>query len=107
MKRVLILTVLLLGGCTANLGFQFGATGKSATTPSVGPGGAFSSGGANAHFDDATGSGALFGAGILGALFGRDQRGSERTPPGLDSARRVNEQDCTKPVDSPGNLRCN
>jgi hypothetical protein len=97
---------VLLGGCAANLGFQFGATGKSATAPSVGPGGSFSSGGVNARFDDGTGSGALLGAGLLGVLFGRDQR-SERTPPELDSARRVNEQDCTKPIDGSGNLRCN
>ena len=106
MKRLAIVLVLLLAGCAANLGFQFGNSGKSATSPSVGPGGAFSSGGANGKFSDGTGSGSLFGVGILGVLFGRDQR-SERSPPELDSNRRVNEQDCTKPVDNPANLRCN
>jgi hypothetical protein len=108
MKRLAILLVLLLAGCAANLGFQFGNSGKSATSPSVGPGGSFSSGGANGRFSDGTGSGSLFGVGVLGVLFGRDQRGTEaRTPPELDTTRRVNEQDCTKPVDNPANLRCN
>jgi len=106
MKRLLIVYVFFLGGCSTHLGFQFGATGKSATAPSVGPGGSFSSGGVNGRYDDATGSGALLGAGLLGVLFGRGQRG-ERTPPELDSSRRVNEQDCTKPIDSAANLRCN
>lgn len=106
MKRVVILIALLLGGCAANLGFQFGATGKSATAPSVGPGGSFSSGGVGARFSDGAGIGSILGAVGLGALFGRDQR-SERAPPDLDSSRRVNEQDCTKPIDNPGNLRCN
>jgi hypothetical protein len=49
----------------------------------------------------------LLGAGALGALFGRDQGSSERRPPELDSNRRINAQDCTKPVDNPANLRCN
>jgi hypothetical protein len=31
----------------------------------------------------------------------------ERPSPELDSNRRVNEQDCTRPVDNPANLRCN
>ena len=108
MKRVLILAVLLLGGCAANLGFQFGSTGRSATAPSVGPGGSFSSGGVNARMSDGGGFGTLLGAGVLGALFGRGQRaGDARTPPELDSSRRVNEQDCRKPIDNPANLRCN
>ena len=108
MKRLAILLVLLLAGCAANLGFQFGNSGKSATAPSVGPGGSFSSGGVNARFSDGSGFGSILGVGAIGALFGRDQRGMEaRTPPELDSTRRVNEQDCTRPIDNPANLRCN
>jgi len=107
MKRFLVLCVLLLAGCAANVGFQFGSTGKSATAPSVGPGGSFSSGGVGARFSDVGGLGALLGAVGLGALFGRDQGPSERSPPELDTTRRINDQDCTKPVDSPANLRCN
>lgn len=50
MKRLLIAAVLLLAGCAANLGFQIGSTGKSATAPSVGPGGSFSSAGVGAQY---------------------------------------------------------
>ena len=103
MKRFFVLSmcVLLLTGCAANLGFQFGNSGKSATAPSVGPGGSFSSGGVAARFGDSPGWGSILGIGALGALFGRDQRGMEaRTPPGLDSSRPVNEQDCRRPVET-------
>lgn len=109
MKRLLILiaTAVLLQGCSTNLGFQFGNTGKSATVPSVGAGGSFSSGGVNARFGDGGGVGTLLGVGALGALFGREPRDA-RTPPELDSSRRVNDQDCRKPVENGlANLRCN
>ena len=108
MQRLLILaaTAVLLHGCAANLGFQFGSTGKSATAPSVGAGGAFSSGGVNARFSDGGGFGTLLGVGVLGALFGREPR-EARTPPELDSSRRVNEQDCGTPIqNASANLRC-
>lgn len=109
MTRLLILafSVVLLQGCSTNLGFQFGNAGKSATQSSVGPGGGFSSGGVNARFSDGGGFGTLLGVGLLGALFGRDQRGAERAPPELDSSRRVNEQDCGMPIqNASANLRC-
>jgi hypothetical protein len=107
MQRRLILILaaiaLLLQGCSTNLGFQFGSTGKSATVPSVGPGSSFSSGGVNARFSD---GGSLLGVGILGALFGREPHDA-RTPPELDSSRRVNEQDCGQAIVNPSvNLRC-
>ena len=106
MQRLFILaaTAVLLQGCSTNLGFQFGSTGKSATAPSVGPSSSFSSGGVNARFSY---GGSLLGLGVLGALFGREPRDA-RAPPELDSSRRVNEQDCRKPVESgSANLRCN
>ena len=109
MKRFLPLFVAcaLLAGCTANLGFQFGNSGKSATAPSVGPGGSFSSGGVGARFGDGPGWGGLLGLGALGALFGRDHPGRDpREAPALDSARRINAQDCTQPVQNAANLRC-
>ena len=109
MKRVLILAATaLLAGCTANLGFQVGNTGKSATQPSVGPGGAFSSSAVNARFGEGGNFGAILGVGVLGALFGREQRGAEgRNPPAFDSTRQVNEQDCSKAIENPSaNLRC-
>ena len=115
MKRVLIVlaVILLVSGCAARLGFQFGSTGKSATEPSVGPGGSFSSGGVGARFGEGGAVGGIFGAGILGALFGSEMRGREargteaRALPELDSSRRINEQDCGQPLENPSaNLRC-
>jgi hypothetical protein len=54
---------------------------------------------------------AALGVAVLaGALYMAEREGGtldSRTPPELDPARKVNEQDCTKPVDwSAGNLRC-
>ena len=107
MKRVLLLAavIALLPGCLATLGLGIGNTGTSATQPSVGPGGSFSSGGVSARLSDGPGYGGLVWAGVLGLLFGS---ADQRKPPELDSYRRVNDQDCRKPVENgSGNLRCN
>src|SRR3954471_20463121 len=92
---------VLLGGplqaCAADLGFKVGSTGTPATQPSVGPGSSFSSAGVSARFSDVGSIAAVVGAAILGTLFGRDTRGLDSRPPELDSSRRINEQDCTKP----------
>lgn len=102
----LIAATALLAGCNANLGFQLGHMGRSATAPSVGPGSSFSSGGVNIRFGDAPSAGAFIGAAGLGLLYGGDpQAGAQRTPP-MDDSRRVNEQDCRNPVQNSGNLRC-
>lgn len=100
--------VAMLAGCNANLGFQFGNAGKSATSPSVGPGGSFSSGGTGVHFSNVPGVDSIIGAVGLGWLFGRD-RGMEssRPAPAMDENRKVNDQDCRKPVENAANLRCN
>jgi hypothetical protein len=46
MKRIaLALAVTALCGCNASLGLQVGSTGRSATAPTVGPGGSFASSG--------------------------------------------------------------
>ncbi len=105
MKRVLLLAACaaFLPGCLASFGMQVGNLGAPATQPSVGPGGSFSSGGVGARISDGPALGALIGVGVLGALFG----GEQRRPPGLDASRRVHEQDCTKAVeDLSANLRC-
>ena len=106
MKRLVILAVVvaLLPGCAANLGIAVGNTGKSATQPSVGPGGSFSGAGVGAQLSDVPGFAALLGAGVMSVLFGGGERRREAEP---DTTRRVNEQDCRKPVDTSANLRCN
>ena len=110
MRRTLLclIATALLAGCNANLGFQFGNSGKSAASPSVGPGGSFSSGGTGVHFANAPGIDSIIGAVGLGWLFGRD-RGMEssRPAPAMDENRKVNEQDCGRAVQDPAaNLRC-
>jgi hypothetical protein len=54
---------------------------------------------------------AALGVAVLaGALYMAEREGGtldSRTPPELDPARKVNEQDCTKPIlEAAGNLRC-
>src|SRR4051794_36456462 len=109
MKRLLIAGgIVLLCGCNGNLGFQLGSVGKSATQPSVGPGSGFSSSSVNMRFGDAPGFGSMLGAIGLGWLVGRDARtGESRIPTAMDSNRSINEQDCSRPVEATGNLRCN
>jgi hypothetical protein len=50
-------------------------------------------------------AGAVIAIGALGAIYGS---GSDRTkPPAMLEGRKVNEQDCTKPIEDPSaNLRC-
>ncbi len=109
MKRIFALAAfaVLLAGCNANLGFQLGNMGKSATAPTVGPGTSFSSSGVGVRFGDVPAVGAFIGAAGLGWLFGGDPRTDmQRTPP-LDASRQVNEQDCSQAVQNPtANLSC-
>jgi hypothetical protein len=109
MKLLLLAAaVALLCGCNANLGLQIGHTGRSATQPSVGPGGSLSSGGVNAFFGESVNLGTLLGlAAGLGWLFNDPIIDEQRLAPALDRDRNVNEQDCTKPLQGTGNLRCN
>ncbi len=96
----------LLAGCNANLGFQVGNMGRSATVPTVGPGSSFSSSGVSIRFGDVPPAGAFIGAAGIGMLYGSDpQAGTQRTPP-MDESRRINEQDCRNPVQNSGNLHC-
>ncbi len=108
MARILVATVAaVLVGCSArgSVMVNSGAPGVSAGI-SIQPGST---------------AGALIGIGVLGALlYGESYVDGTRyranpflaveptAPPApLDPSRRVNEQDCTKPLDhSLGNLRC-
>lgn len=105
---VLVLTAAMLGGCSARLGVQIGNIGKSATVPTVGPGGSFSSSGVSLEFGNAPGVASLLGAVGLGWLVGRDAAaGRFEEAPALDPSRTVNQQDCRQPVEGTGNLNCN
>ncbi len=109
MKRILALAAFgtLLAGCNASVGLQIGNVGRSATQPTVGPGGSLSSSAVNVRFGDIPGAGSFLGAIGLGWLLGSDPRSdTQRTPP-LDESRQVNEQDCSHAVQNPAaNLRC-
>lgn len=102
-----LLVAACLCGCNASLGVQLGASGRSATAPSVGPGGSFSSSGVGVRFGDMPGVGSLLGAVGLGWLMGGGRVEDSRHVPPMDSARQVNDQDCGQPVRDPSaNLRC-
>lgn len=102
----LIAATALLAGCNANLGFQLGHMGRSATAPTVGPGSSFSSSGISIRIGDVPPAGAFVGAAGLGILYGSDPQSGTQRPPPMDESRRVNEQDCRNPVQNPANLRC-
>jgi hypothetical protein len=100
---LVLLAVSALTACNANLGLRFGTSGVSATQPSVGSGSSLSSGGVNVSVMDASFLQTLFGVGLAGFLFGRDEPASPRLAPD----RPVQEQDCTQPVPTgSANLRC-
>ena len=65
--------------------------------------------GGKAHFGPAQNSGTTAAAGASGRAGSGSTRGriDPRNPPPLDPTRKVNEVDCSKPIDlSAGNLRC-
>lgn len=105
MKRLLSYAacVFVLSGCVTSLGVRVGNTGAPATQPSVGPGASTGSAGISAHISDASTLGAIIGIGVISAMFGGDRS----APAELDPARKVHEQDCTRPLEVPeANLRC-
>ena len=85
-NRAALCVVLLLAGCGGNFYMQ----GSSGGSPS----------GGSVNVYGFSTLGALFAIGVLS--------GSRSLPaPELDPARRVVEQDCTKPIeDSSANLKC-
>jgi len=88
--RMIMFTVFIAGCSHGQLQFNGGAASSS------------SSAGLNVQASGSTAA-ALIGLGIAGAVI---YRGTERAPE-LAPVRRVNEQDCTRPIaDISANLRC-
>ena len=102
----------LLAGCSSQANVRAGFSG--------GAGAQAGSASAGSQVSAQIGSGSIFGTllalGILAAVWHGDDRdrhvvgafsgGSAPVPP-LDESRRVNEQDCTRPIaDGAANLRC-
>ena len=67
--------------------------------------------GCTVHIDTGRDFPVALGLAVLaGAAYTSEREGGaldSRTPPQLDPSRKINEQDCTKPIDwSAGNIRC-
>ena len=117
MRVASLLLVILLAGCSANTNVRFGS---GATT--VPPGTAVTSSSVDANVQSRSVAGVLISIGILAAAWHGSERyayGVRDRPdpfaPGsraalespLDESRRVNEQDCTRPIeDWSANLKC-
>ena len=98
--RMIVLTVFIAGCSHAQVQFSGGA----ASTTSGGTAISSSSAGLNVQASGSTAA-ALIGLGIAGAVIYRSEA-SGRAPE-LAPMRRVNEQDCTRPIeDISANLRC-
>jgi hypothetical protein len=99
-----IVALLALSACSAN---TYIASNTAAGVGSAATGTTVVAGGVSASVVGGSAAGALGAAGVLGNLFYRGSEPLDRAPPPLLKGRKVNEQDCTKPlVDYSANLRC-
>lgn len=115
MKRFFVrssvnLVVLSLVACSGNVSVR---GGNAVSTSAVPPGTSVQSGSAGLQANVGSGSGALFGLVIVGIMtadavnYFRGTGRWMREPPPPAEDRKINVQDCTRPVDpSQGNLKC-
>ena len=98
MKLRMILFTVFIAGCSHG---QVQFSGGAASTASGGTAISSSSAGLNVQASGSTAA-ALIGLGIAGAVIYRSERAPELAP-----VRKVNEQDCTRPIeDISANLKC-
>ncbi len=101
MKLRMILFTVFIAGCSHG---QVQFSGGAASTTSGGTAISSSSAGLNVQASGSTAA-ALIGLGIAGAVIYRSEA-SGRAPE-LAPVRKVNEQDCTRPIeDISANLKC-
>src|SRR6266478_2600680 len=101
MKLRMILFTVFIAGCSHG---QVQFSGGAASTTSGGTAISSSSAGLNVQASGSTAA-ALIGLGIAGAVIYRSEA-SDRAPE-LAPVRKVNEQDCTRPIeDISANLKC-
>ena len=100
--------VLLLGGCSSAM--HAGSGGPPQPTP---PGGGVTTGPPGLHGNFNTNAGVVFGIALVHIMGSGEYEyawrpwSSTRVDPPLAEDRRINVQDCTRPVDySRGNLSC-
>jgi len=117
MRVASLLLVILLAGCSANTNVRLGS--GASTVP---PGTSMTSSSVGAQVRSGSVAGTLIGIGILAAAWHGGDRYAydvrDRQDPlapvsrpalesQLDESRRVNEQDCTRPIeDWSANLKC-
>jgi hypothetical protein len=95
MKWLLIPLVLLAGCSTTEVRVDSGSTATR------------TQGALQVQFEGGRGLATLLGLTVLTAAMFDYERGRPDLAPALAPERRINEQDCTKPIDySLGNLRC-
>jgi hypothetical protein len=87
MRGFFLLSLMLLAGCGGYSNVQVSSGG----IPTAG-------------FQGSSTIGALF---MIGVLAGASDEQTRVSPPELDAARKVNEQDCSKPIENwSANLKC-
>ena len=103
MKRIAFAAVLLVIGC-AHSDISLNA-GTSLAPPPPAPGTSVVSSGVGLQVNASGGVAAALAAGVVIAVSFSNWF-SSRPAPEMDPGRTVNEQDCTKPIQGSGNLRC-
>jgi hypothetical protein len=113
-----LVVALLLAGCSAHMSVRIGSGATS-----IAPGTSVTSTSAGLRIQSTSTAGALLAIGVLAAaIYGSESTSggirtranpflaldrSARAAPPLDESRRVNEQDCARPIaDASANLRC-
>jgi hypothetical protein len=96
-RQALLPVLALLAGCHAHTGVAVGP-GASASAPGAS---------ASVGFHAGPAAGALIGLGFVAAVIHGEDSPAMRAAPEPDPMRRVQEQDCTRPIADPAaNLRC-
>jgi hypothetical protein len=90
-RRLSLALLFLIAGCASHTRISAGGGGPAGVRVGI-------------DVRSTSAVGAVIAIGALGAIYGS---GSEPDPPRLLEGRKVNEQDCTKPIADPSaNLRC-
>lgn len=100
-----IVAVLALTACSANTQIASNTVASPAAPPPAGT--TVVAGAVGVSIASGSGAAAVGAALVLGTMFYYGTEPRERKPPPMLDLRRVNEQDCTKPIaDYSANLRC-
>ena len=112
LRRAALLVALApaLGGCVTQFNLRTDTLATPPTQPTVGPGSSLGSGvGVSVQAGNSLGA-VLVGAGLAAAVAGGWREApaiDARRAPEADPTRRIEERDCTQPLQSlVGNLRC-